>query len=106
MKKNKCAFCNKKLSITLLDLNKQPIANSLLKSKHQISKEYDLHIMFCDKCKLVQSTKYLSNNSLFDDYAYFSSYSNFFLSHAKKFVQEIIKEEKLSKNDTVIEILP
>ena len=104
MKKNNCAFCDKKLSITVLDLKKQPIANSLQKNIRKKATKYDLHIMFCVSCKLVQSIKYLPNKILFDDYAYFSSYSKYLLTHTKKYVDEIIKEIKINKQDTVIEI--
>ena len=104
MKKNNCAFCDKKLSITVLDLKKQPIANSLQKNIRKKATKYDLHIMFCISCKLVQSIKYLPNKILFDDYAYFSSYSKYLLTHTKKYVDEIIKEIKINKQDTVIEI--
>ena len=104
MKKNKCAFCKKDLNISVLNLNKQPIANSLLKTKKQKIKKHLLHVMFCEKCKLVQSVKYIDNNTLFDDYVYFSSYSKFMLLHAKKYVDEIIKEIKIKDKDIVIEI--
>ena len=103
MKKNKCVFCNNNINTTFLNLGNQPIANFLLKKKKNVRK-FPLHIQYCNNCNLVQSTTYISEKYLFDDYVYFSSYSKLFLEHAKKYVNEITKELNLSTNSNVIEI--
>ena len=103
MKKNKCVFCSNNITTTFLNLGNQPIANFLLKKSKDVRK-FPLHIQYCDNCNLVQSSTYISEKNLFDDYVYFSSYSKLFLEHAKKYVNEITKELNLSTNSNVVEI--
>ena len=53
----------------------------------------------------MQTEDYNKPEELFtDDYAYFSSTSDFFLNHAKKYSDEIIKKLKLNHENFVVEI--
>jgi 2-polyprenyl-3-methyl-5-hydroxy-6-metoxy-1,4-benzoquinol methylase len=65
---------------------------------------YPLHTYVCDNCFLVQLEEYVSPKEIFTEYAYFSSYSDAWLSHAQKYVDTIIKRLNLADNSLVVEI--
>jgi len=101
-----CRFCNSKLKNIFADLGKTPLANSYLR-ENEINKTetyYPLCTYVCSKCFLVQLDKFEEPKKIFTNYAYFSSYSNTWLDHVQKFVDESIERFKINKNDQVIEI--
>ena len=106
LKKFKCRVCKKKLKDYLCDLGLSPLANSFLKNKTLIKKEkyYPLKVYYCKKCFLPQLPEFVLAKNIFQKYDYFSSYSKSWLEHSKKYVNEIIKDIKLSKKDKICEI--
>ena len=44
---------------------------------------YPLHVFVCRQCFLVQLQEYVSRESIFTEYAYFSSYADSWLEHAR-----------------------
>lgn len=106
LKKNYCRVCQNKLSISFIDLGKNPVSNHYLKSIKDFGdeKKYPLHAKYCGSCGLVQLAEDIKPEILFRDYAYFSSYSSSWLKHSKNFAEDIIKDLKLTKNDFVVEI--
>ena len=48
---------------------------------------YPLHVFVCEHCFLVQLEEYVSPEHIFTDYAYFSSYSDSWLAHAKAYTE-------------------
>lgn len=102
-----CRFCKTKLSNIFIDLVNSPTSNSYLTSKQLNESEvfYPLKLYVCDKCKLVQTDEYKKPNTIFNkDYAYFSSYSTSWLSHAKEYVSMITYKLSLNENSLVTEI--
>ena len=53
-------------------------------------RRYPLEIVRCPVCTLVQITETVPPETLFRDYAYFSSYSTTFLEHARAFAERSI----------------
>ena len=51
---------------------------------------YPLHVRLCDACLLVQLPAYVSGEDIFSDYAYFSSYSDSWVAHAKRYADPMI----------------
>ena len=102
-----CRHCNKYLKHTFLDLGNAPPSNAYL-SKAELNQPeiyYPLKIKVCDQCWLVQTEDYADADTFFtSDYAYFSSTSSSFLSHAKDFSNKIIKDLDLNENSHVIEV--
>ena len=101
-----CRFCNNSLKHTFVDLGETPLANSYL-SKEMISKvekKFPLKALVCENCFLVQIDEYEKPQNIFNNYAYFSSYSTSWLEHVKLFTKEMINRFNLSKKDQVIEI--
>lgn len=101
-----CRFCKAKLKSTFCDLGKTPLSNAYL-LKEELKKEeknFPLHVYVCDKCLLVQLPLHETPDKIFNDYAYFSSYSDFWLKQCEDYVKRVIKSRSLSKNSFVLEI--
>ena len=65
---------------------------------------YPLHVFVCDECFLVQLLEYVSPEEIFEDYAYYSAYSDTWLAHAKKYVDHITELLELDKGSQVVEL--
>lgn len=106
MGESKCRFCDTKLSQTFIDLGMSPLANSYIKSEDLQKGErfYPLHAYVCEKCFLVQLEEFETPHSIFSDYAYFSSYSESWLQHSKKYVDMITDRLGLTEESLVLEI--
>ena len=103
-----CRFCGNQLKHTLADLGMSPIANDYLNAEqlNRAEKFYPLHAYVCDKCLLVQLDQFESPDHIFGDgdYAYFSSYSDSWLRHAKAYTDLMVERFKFNSNHQVIEI--
>jgi len=102
-----CRFCKTELSDIFVDLVNSPASNSYLTKAELDVPEvfYPLKIFVCKECKLVQIDEYKKSDDIFDkDYAYFSSYSTSWLSHAKSYVEYMTNKLSLNKDSLVTEI--
>src|SRR3984957_9315265 len=67
-------------------------------------KFYPLHVYVCGKCFLVQLEQYESPEAIFSDYAYFSSYSDSWLKHAKNYCEKMTAQFGLNAGSFVVEV--
>ena len=58
----------------------------------------------CEHCFLVQLEEYVSPEHIFTEYAYFSSYSDSWLAHAKAYTELMVKRFELGQDSLVVEI--
>ena len=65
---------------------------------------YPLKVFVCDSCLLVQLDQYVSASDIFTEYAYFSSYSDSWVQHAKNYVHMMIERLGLNGSHKVMEI--
>ncbi len=65
---------------------------------------YPLHVRLCDSCLLVQLPAYVPGEDIFSDYAYFSSYSDSWVAHARRYAEEMIPRLGLSADSLVTEV--
>jgi hypothetical protein len=65
---------------------------------------YPLHVRLCDNCLLVQLPAYVSGEDIFSDYAYFSSYSDSWVAHAKRYAETMIIRLSLTGDSLVTEV--
>jgi 2-polyprenyl-3-methyl-5-hydroxy-6-metoxy-1,4-benzoquinol methylase len=66
---------------------------------------YPLHVRLCEACLLVQLPAYVSGESIFSgDYAYFSSYSDSWVAHAKRYADAMIECLGLIQDSLVTEV--
>lgn len=106
MKIKTCRFCNQPLTHSFCDLGQSPLSNSYLKEQDLSQKErfFPLHAYVCDSCYLVQLEEFESPADIFNDYAYFSSYSESWLKHAEKYVEHMISRFGIDSSHFVVEI--
>ena len=83
-----------------------PLANSYLTEAQVNQPEvfFPLHAYVCSDCLLVQVGEFQAPDSIFSDYAYFSSYSQSWLEHARAYSQDVIARFSLDGSSQVIEI--
>jgi 2-polyprenyl-3-methyl-5-hydroxy-6-metoxy-1,4-benzoquinol methylase len=104
-KKNRCRFCKSELKNIFLDLGEIPSANSFLNEEEiEQERKYPLCVYICKKCLLVQIPEIRTPEELFSNYAYFSSFSNSWLNHAKEYADMMIKRFRLNNKSQIIEI--
>lgn len=101
-----CRFCGAPLQHTFADLGMSPLAESWVRPSelNQVERFYPLHVFVCDRCFLVQLEEFESPQNIFGQYAYFSSYSETWLQHAKSYVEMAIERFGLSRQSQIIEI--
>src|SRR5580700_1107685 len=78
-----CRFCGTGLQQTFVDLGMSPLCETYPSAADLNSGEnyYPLHAYVCGECGLVQLDEYESQENIFCDYPYFSSYSDSWLKH-------------------------
>lgn len=101
-----CRSCGAPLEHTFCDLGMSPMANSYIAADALGAPEtfYPLHAYVCSQCLLVQLLEFESPDSIFSDYAYFSSFSTSWVEHAKRYVEAMIPRFGLSGDSLVVEI--
>jgi SAM-dependent methyltransferase len=103
----KCRHCAAPLEKTFLDLGFAPPSNAYLTRENlaRPEKYYPLKVKVCDQCWLVQTEDYTQADELFrSDYAYFSSTSIGWLTHAASYAEKMTRQLKLNKDSLVIEV--
>ena len=101
-----CRSCGALLTQTLIDLGEQPLANSYPRSLEDGQREprYPLHVRVCQQCWLVQLPEVVSPERIFSDYAYFSSFSDTWVEHSRKFADAATDRWQLGPDSLVLEV--
>jgi C-methyltransferase C-terminal domain/Putative zinc binding domain/Methyltransferase domain len=101
-----CRFCHAPLRHTFVDLGMSPLCESYLNANqlNQMERFYPLHVLVCESCLLVQLDEYVSQQEIFSEYAYFSSYSDSWVQHARNYSETMIQRFQLNNQSRVIEI--
>ncbi|MEJ5242607.1 MAG: class I SAM-dependent methyltransferase [Desulfomicrobiaceae bacterium] len=102
-----CRHCKRPLTHKFIDLGFAPPSNAYLTEAdlYRPEKYFPLRVMVCDACWLVQTEDYAQADELFSaDYAYFSSTSSVWLTHAARYAEKMIKSLGLNQNSHVIEV--
>ncbi|UPK28995.1 class I SAM-dependent methyltransferase [Bradyrhizobium sp. 195] len=106
MDRHRCRFCARELDETFVDLGLSPLANSFVPPEQADATEpaYPLHARVCRACGLVQLPQFEPAANIFDQYLYYSSYSESWLRHAERYAADMIACAKLGAASEVIEI--
>lgn len=101
-----CRFCGAPLSLSFADLGMSPFSNAYLKFEqlNKMERFYPLHAWVCESCYLVQVEEFENPEYIFSDYAYFSSFSDSWLDHARRFADQVAKRFELNTSSFVVEI--
>ncbi|MDH3299043.1 MAG: class I SAM-dependent methyltransferase [Acidimicrobiia bacterium] len=100
-----CRHCHTPLELVFVDLDQSPPSNSYLTDVNQPENSYPLRVLVCENCWLVQTEDFAEADEFFaSTYAYFSSYSTSWLTHAKAYVDEAVERFGLDENSQVVEV--
>jgi SAM-dependent methyltransferase len=101
-----CRFCAAPLRHTFVDLGMSPLCESYLPAEHLAAMEpfYPLHVRVCERCLLVQLEEFVAPEEIFTEYAYFSSYSDSWVAHARDYVEMAIERFGVGRESLVIEL--
>jgi 2-polyprenyl-3-methyl-5-hydroxy-6-metoxy-1,4-benzoquinol methylase len=72
--------------------------------RNQMEPFYPLHVYVCHRCFLVQLEEYVSPETIFSEYAYFSSFSDSWLTHSEAYTEKVVDRFQINKNNLVVEI--
>jgi SAM-dependent methyltransferase len=101
----KCRHCDTPLSLTFVDLASSPPSNAYLSSPDVTEADYQLRVLVCEQCWLVQTEDFAAADELFDaEYAYFSSFSSSWLEHSARYVETMIDRLGLTEDSCVAEV--
>ena len=101
-----CRFCGAPLHTTFVDLGMSPLCESYLRADqlNQMEPFYPLHVWVCDQCYLVQLEEYVTPDHIFTEYAYFSSYADTWVQHARTYCAAMIDRFGLDSQSHVVEV--
>jgi len=101
-----CRLCGAALTETFVDLGMSPLCESYLRADQIDAREsfYPLHVRICGECLLVQLPAYVPGEDIFSDYAYFSSYSDSWVAHAKRYADTMVDSLGLGPDSLVTEV--
>jgi SAM-dependent methyltransferase len=100
-----CRFCRSPLTLTLVDLGAMPLANSYVTEVEAVSeRRFPLHVRVCPACLLVQASDSVPPDAIFSNYAYFSSYADSWVEHARHYAEAAMARFQIGPSSLVIEI--
>lgn len=101
-----CRFCQSDLSHVFVDLGMSPLCESYVPAERLSSMErfYPLRVYVCERCLLVQLEEFVAPGEIFSEYAYFSSYSDSWVEHARRYCELVTARFGLGPRSRVMEI--
>jgi SAM-dependent methyltransferase len=101
-----CRLCGAGLEDTFVDLGESPLCETYIGPDQLNDREprYPLHVWVCRACLLVQIEAVVPARLIFDEYAYFSSYSESWVEHARQYCDAIVARLSLGPASRVVEV--
>jgi SAM-dependent methyltransferase len=101
-----CRFCKAKLQHSFVDLGMSPLCQTHITPEQLNHMEpfFPLHALVCHECFLVQLDEYVAPSDIFTEYAYFSSYADSWVEHARIYAQKMTEKLGLGSSSKVVEI--
>ena len=92
------------MSRVVCDLGASPLCETFLTGDqlNQMEPFYPLRADVCERCWLVQLERYVTPEAIFTEYAYFSSYSDSWVRHARDYTELAIDRLRLSPDSLVV----
>ena len=83
-----------------------PLCESYLSAEQLDTTEpfYPLAVYVCDKCLLAQLPTYVSGEHIFQEYAYFSSFSTSWVEHCRRNVDSLVRRFGITPKHLAIEL--
>jgi SAM-dependent methyltransferase len=100
-----CRFCGGRLH-PFVDLGMSPLCESFLAAEQLNTMEpfYPLNVRVCGDCFLAQVEEYVTPEHIFREYAYFSSYAQSWLDHARRYTAMAIERFRLETSSRIVEL--
>src|SRR4051812_482903 len=101
-----CRSCGEPLRLTMVDLGASPLCERFLRADQLDEMEpfYPLRVEVCESCYLAQVPAYVTPEAIFTDYAYFSSFSDSWLMHARRYADTMVERLDLGPASLVAEL--
>lgn len=100
-----CRSCGHDRFHPVLDLGDQPLANAFKRAENAWDEpRYPLALVCCAGCSLVQLTGTVPPRLMFDNYHYFSSYSETMVEEMRKLATRTATELSLGVEDLIVEV--
>lgn len=101
-----CRLCASDRLLSVLDLGATPPCEKLLSAQELDLQEptYPLHLRMCENCLLLQIPALITPEDTFTEYAYFSSYSDSWVDHARQFVTHTVDRLQLDAESFAVEV--
>jgi len=101
-----CRFCEAPLADTFVDLGPQPMCEAFVAPEdvERMEPFYPLHVRICRECLLVQLPAYVDREEIFREYAYFSSYSDSWVEHGRRYTEAMVQRLGLGPRSLVVEL--
>jgi hypothetical protein len=101
-----CRFCGNSLSHTFVDLGMSPLCQTHITPEQLNHMEpfYPLHAYVCERCFLVQLEEFVAPGDIFSEYAYFSSYAESWVEHARQYCELMCTRFGINRSSRVVEI--
>ena len=103
----KCRFCSAELRQTFVDLGMSPLCQTQIAPDklNEMEPFFPLHTYVCTSCFLVQLEEFVKPDVIFGaEYPYFSSYSDSWVAHAKRYVDHVRQDFNIDPASLVVEL--
>lgn len=102
----RCRLCGSDRMHSVLDLGATPPCAKFLTADELDAAEptYPLHLRLCQDCLLLQIPALITPEDNFTEYAYYSSYSDSWVDHARRFVADATERVGLDRDSFVVEV--
>lgn len=103
----KCRFCASEMKHDFVDLGMSPLCQTQISTDqlNEMEPFYPLRVHVCSECFLVQLEEYVAPNVVFGrEYPYYSSYSQSWVAHAKRYVDHVVQDFGIGQKDLVVEL--
>jgi hypothetical protein len=90
----------------MVDLGMSPLCESFVAEDRLDTPEtfLPLRVQVCGNCWLAQLEQYASPGEIFSEYAYFSSFSDSWLNHARTYVEDVSRRFEIGPDSMVVEV--
>ena len=102
----KCRFCKEDIEHIFVDLGMSPLCESYVsfENLNRMEPFYPLRVYVCGKCYLVQLEEFVKPADIFSEYAYFSSFSDSWVEHARVYTEKMISRFGLNPMCNIVEV--
>jgi SAM-dependent methyltransferase len=101
-----CRFCGRALRHTFADLGMSPLCQTHITAAqlNEMEPFYPLHAYVCENCLLVQLAQFVAPQEIFGEYAYFSSFADSWVEHARRYCELACTHLGVTRRSLVMEI--